>query len=254
MDRLKGKVAIVTGATSGIGRGIAETFAGEGAAVIVGGRDRVRGRVVVDSIRAKGGTAEFVAVDVTTFAGNQTLVAAAIDCYGAIDIAIPNAGILGTGSVTTVPLETWRQTLATNLDAVFFLARAVIPEMQKRGGGTFVVMGSIFGCKGDPKHPAYCASKGALLPLVKEIAMDYGPDIRINLLASGPVDTHRFRKTLASGPDPEGVRVAVAEGMPMKRLGTPEDIAKAALFLASEESSWMTGTALTVDGGSLCGA
>jgi NAD(P)-dependent dehydrogenase (short-subunit alcohol dehydrogenase family) len=145
MDRLKGKVAIVTGATSGIGRGVAEAFAVEGAAVIVGGRDPVRGKVVADSIRARGGLAEFVAADITTFEGNQALVAAAIECYGHLDIAVPNAGILGTGSVITVPLETWRRTIATNLDAVFFLARAAIPHMWMTGTTLTVDGGSLCG-------------------------------------------------------------------------------------------------------------
>lgn len=251
--KLAGKVAIVTGGTSGMGRGIAMYFAYEGAAVVVGGRDPERGAEVVASIEREGGKAIFVSGDISTYEDNEVLVRTAVETFGGLHIVVSNAGILGTGSVTTVPLETWHRTIGTNLHAVFYILRAAIPEMQKSGGGSVVVNGSIVGYKGDPEHPAYCASKGALIPLVKQVAMDYGPSIRINLLASGPVDTPLLQKTLNSLPNPEQVRIAVAEHLPLKRIGKPEDIASAALFLASDDSSWITGSALTVDGGSLCG-
>ncbi len=148
--KLAGRVAIITGATSGMGRGIAERFGREGAAVVVGGRDPDRGREVVRSIEHEGGRARFVSGDITTFEDNEALVRSAIETYGGLHIVVSNAGILGTGSVTTVPLETWHRTIGTNLHAVFYLLRASIPEMQRSGGGSIVVNGSIVGYKCDP--------------------------------------------------------------------------------------------------------
>ncbi len=253
MGKLENKVAIVTGATSGMGRAIAELFAREGAAVIVGGRNRERGDEVVGGIRAEGGNAELCLGDISTCEGNEALVQKAVAAFGGVDILVPNAGSLGLGSVTEVPLETWRETIATNLDAVFFLARLGIPEMHKRGGGSIVVNGSIAAFHCFPNHPAYCASKGALIPLVKQIAIDYGPEIRINLICPAQVDTPLLRYSARAFPEPDKIIQEVADGMPMKRIGVPEDIAKAALFLASDDASWITGTALTIDGGAMCG-
>ena len=243
MGKLSGKVAIVTGATSGMGRAIAEELAREGAAVVVGGRNSQRGREVVDSIRTHSGQAEFVEGDVGLYETNQRLVAG----------LVANAGTLGLGSVTEVLLESWHETINTNLNAVFYLLRCGIPELQKGGGGSIVINGSIAAYKGFPNHAAYCASKGALVPFVKQVAADYGPQIRTNLICPGPVDTPLLWSSAAAFPDPEGVVQEVAEITPLKRLGTPADIARVALFLASEDSSWMTGSAVTVDGGILSG-
>ena len=253
MRRLDGKVAIVTGATSGMGSAIAKRFAMEGAAVVVGGRNAERGEDVASQIREAGGKAEFVPSDVATLDGNLKLVEKAVAAFGRLDIVVANAGVLGIGSVTTVPIDTWHHTIATNLNSVFYLTRAGIPQMQKCGGGTIVVNGSIAAYKGFPNHPAYCASKGALVPLVKQIAIDYGPSIRINLLSTGQVDTPLLRNSVKAFSNPESVIAEVAEKMVLKRIGAPEDIASAALFLASDESSWITGASLTIDGGITCG-
>lgn len=253
-SKLSGKVAIVTGATSGMGRGIAELFAREGASIVVGGRDENRGQEVVTQINESGGSAIFVAGNISTMEGNQELVDNAIKHFDQLHILVANAGILGTGSVTTVPIELWHQTIGTNLHSVFYLLRAGLPRLQNAGGGAVVVNGSVVGYKGDPHHPAYCASKGALVNFVRQVAIDYGPAVRINLIASGPVETPLLESTLAElGARDNSLREAVAASLPMKRLGQPEDVAKAALFLASDESSWITGASLAVDGGSLCG-
>ncbi len=252
MGKLDGKVAIVTGATSGMGWGIAECFAKEGAAVVAGGRNAERGRNLVEKIRATGGRARFVAGDVGTLEGNQALVAAALEQFGSVDTLVMSAGELGLGSVTDVSIETWHSTVGANLHAVFYLCRLAIPEMQKRGGGTIVVNGSIAAFKGFPNHPAYCASKGALVPLVKQIARDYGPSIRVNLMCPGPVDTPLIWDSAKAFPDPAKAVQNAADGTVQKRLGLPRDIASLALFLASDDSSWMTGSAITIDGGALC--
>ncbi len=253
MGKLDDKVAIVTGATSGMGRGIAELFAAEGAAVVVSGRSQQRGDEVVEGIAAAGGRACFVAGDVGLPETNEALVAKAAGEYGGLDVLVANAGILGIGGLTEVSLEVWHETINTNLNAVFYLLRVGIPALQKRGGGTIVVNGSIAAYKGFPNHPAYCASKGALAPLVKQVALDYAPDIRINMLAPGPVNTPLLWNSAKAFPDPGRAVSDVAEKTPLKRLGRPADIAAAALFLACDDSGWITGAAITLDGGIMAG-
>lgn len=250
MGKLEGKSAIVTGATRGMGRAISELFAREGACVVVNGRDKKSGAEVVETISEQGGTAVFVRADIGTQEGNERLVETAVDEFGGLDILVPNAGILGLGSVTDVDTGTWHRTLDTNLNGVFYLLRAAIPEMRKRNkGGTVVVTGSIAAHKGFPNHAAYCASKGAVEALVRQAAVDYAPGIRINLLQPGPVDTTLYRDSAVAFPDPDTVLDEVPDTLPMKRVGTPGEIAKAALFLASDDSAWMTGSVVTIDGG-----
>lgn len=254
MTKLDGKVAIVTGATSGIGRGIAERFAAEGAAVVIGGRDELRGQAVVAAIRGQGGRAVFVPGNVAEVATNQRLVDEAVREFGGVDILAPNAAVLGIGSVLELSIEAWQETLETNLSSVFYLVKLAVPEMLKRDGGSIVVTGSIAAFKGFPKHPAYCASKGALVPLVRQLAIDLAPRIRINVLCPGQVDTPLLRDSVRAFPNPETIIREATARIPLKRLGTPEDIANAAVFLACTESSWMTGAALTLDGGVMTGA
>jgi len=249
---LKDKVVIVTGGTSGMGRGIAELFAEQGAKVLVSGRDEKRGGGVVCGIKSKGGKAAFMKSDVTRPESNKELVDKAVLLYGGVDSLVMSAGILGIGNVTKVPLEVWDETLATNLSAVFYLCRAGIPRLEERGGGTIVVIGSIAAYKGFPNHPAYCATKGALVSFVKQVAIDYSPRIRINLLCPGPVDTPLLWDSAKAFPNPASAVSDVARNTLLKRLGMPEDVAAAALFMATDDSKWITGTAMTIDGGIMC--
>ena len=252
MDRLQGKVAIVTGGTSGMGRGIAELFAAEGAAVVIGGRDAARGRGVVDGIAGSGGAAVFVAGDIAQVETNQRLVDTALQQFGHVDILVPNAGILGVGGVLDAPLEVWKSTIDVNLNAVYYLIKLAAPHMLSRGG-SIVVNGSIAAYKGFPNHPAYCASKGALVSLVRQLAIDLAPKIRVNILCPGQVDTPLLWDSARAFPNPATVVQEVAARLPLQRLGTPADIARAALFLASDDAAWITGTALTIDGGGMTG-
>jgi NAD(P)-dependent dehydrogenase (short-subunit alcohol dehydrogenase family) len=251
---MKGRTAIITGATSGMGRATALLFAREGAAIVASGRDDARGRELIAEIRGAGGRAEFVAGDVALPETNRQLVDTALHAFGGVDTIVCFAGMLGLGSVTGVPVDTWRQTLAVNLDAVFYLLRAGLPAMKAAGRGAVVIGGSIAALKAFPNHAAYCASKGALLALVRQVAVDYGPDVRINLLCPGPVDTPLIWDSAAAFPDPARAVSDVAQKTLLKRLGSPDDIARAALFLASDESGWTTGTSLTIDGGIMTGA
>ena len=254
MGRLDAKTAIVTGATSGMGRAIARLFASEGASVVCGGRDAARGRGVVEEIGALPGRAVFVPGDVTDPENAERLVGEARRSFGGVDVAVACAGTLGLGPLSELPLDEWKRTLAVNLDAVFYLLRQALPAMRERGSGAVVVIGSIAAFKGFPNHAAYCASKGALVALVRQLAIDYGPEIRLNVLCPGPVDTPLIWDSAAAFPEPEKAVAAAAERTLLKRLGTPDDVARAALFLASSDSSWMTGSALTLDGGILTGA
>lgn len=250
MGKLKNKVALITGGTRGMGRAIAELFAREDASVVINGRNRQLGEAVVEGIAQNGGEALFIQGDVSAPDVNRLLVEKTVSEYGKLDILIPNAGVLGLGSVTVVEEETWHRTLDTNLNAVFYLLRAAIPEMKKTDTtGSVVVTGSIAAHKGFPNHAAYCASKGAVESLVRQAAVDYAPGIRINLIQPGPVETQLYEDSAVAFPNPETILDEVPENLPMKRTGTPEDVAQTVLFLASEESSWITGSVISIDGG-----
>jgi NAD(P)-dependent dehydrogenase (short-subunit alcohol dehydrogenase family) len=180
--------------------------------VVASGRDPGRGQALVDEIRAGGGRAEFVPGDVSLEETNERLVEECVRAFGGVDTVVACAGMLGLGSATDVPVDTWRQTLAVNLDAVFYLMRSALPALQARGGGSVVVVGSIAAFKGFPNHAAYCASKGALVALVRQVAVDYGPKVRVNLLCPGPVDTPLIWESAVAFPDPAKAVAAVGSG------------------------------------------
>jgi len=250
---MEGKAAIVNGATSGMGRATALLFAREGASVLASGRDLNRGRLLVDEIRAAGGRAEFVPGDAAVPETADVLVEACRRAFGGVDSVVCCAGMLGLGSITNVPVETWKQTLAVNLDSVFYLLRGALPAIAARGGGSAIVIGSIAAFKGFPNHAAYCASKGALVALVRQAAIDYGPTIRINLVCPGPVDTPFIWASASAFPNPSDAVAEAGRKTVLRRLGSADDVARAALFLACDESAWVTGTSLTVDGGATTG-
>jgi NAD(P)-dependent dehydrogenase (short-subunit alcohol dehydrogenase family) len=252
--RLQGQAAIVTGATSGMGWAVAALFAREGAAVVLSGRDADRGAKLYDELTSAGARVAFVPGDVSRPETNERLVAECRQRFGRVDVAVANAGVLGLGSVTDLPIETWKETLAVNLDAVFYLMRSAIPAMRENGGGAIVVNASIAAFKAFPNHAAYCASKGALLALVRQVAVDVAPTVRVNALCPGPVDTPLLWDSAVAFPDPAAAVAEAGRKTLLKRLGQPEDVARAALFLASSDSGWITGTALTIDGGIMTGA
>lgn len=253
MKKLTNQVAIITGGTSGMGKATAQLFAEEGASVVISGRDEQKGNEVVESITSKGGKAIFVSGDVRTLEHNEALVQTALENFGGLDIIFPNAGMLGLASVTEISLETWHQTFNTNVHSVFYLMKLAIPEMQKRGKGSIVVNASIAATKSFPNHAAYCATKGALIPLVKQVALDYGPEIRANVICPGPVDTPFIWDSARAFSNPETIVQENGQKTPMKRLGQPDDIAKMALYLVSDDAGWITGAVFTADGGATIG-
>jgi NAD(P)-dependent dehydrogenase (short-subunit alcohol dehydrogenase family) len=245
--RLEGRTAIVTGAGSGIGRGIALLFAREGANVVVADLSiRACGETVA-AIQAEGGRAFFIEGDVRSPDHHATLVAAARAGYGRLDIAVNNAGIsLAPTPAAQVPLGTWDEVTDVNLSGVFYAARAQIPAMLEAGGGTMVNIASAAGVRGVPGLSPYVASKHGLIGLTRTIAVEYaGQGIRANAIAPGFIDT-----PLGNHFSPEE-RARLASRHPMNRLGRVEEVAELALFLASSRSSFITGACIPIDGGLL---
>ena len=244
--RLKDKICIVTGATSGMGKAIAERFHKEGAKLVLSGRNEERG----SALAKKLGDSVFFAGDVSDLNYNEELVKITIKNFGKLDIVSMNAGILGLGSVAHLSPETWHKTLETNLSSIFYLSKYAIPYLEKHNGN-ILINASIAAYKSFPNHPAYCASKAGSVALMKQMAVEYAPKIRVNAICPGPVDTPLLWDSAKAFKNPEAAVENAGKATLMKRLGQPEDVASLALFLVSDEASWITGTAMTIDGGIL---
>jgi NAD(P)-dependent dehydrogenase (short-subunit alcohol dehydrogenase family) len=248
MASLDGKVAIVTGASSGIGRASALLFAREGARIVAAGRRQPELDALVAEIRANGGEAEAVAGDVRDEDHAVELVERAVARFGRLDIALNNAGgMIGTGPSTAVSRAAWTEALDTNLTGAFLGAKHQIPHMIEAGGGSVIFTSSYVGVAfGFPQAAAYAASKAALTGLAQTLASEFGPsNVRVNALVPGSVDTPAYREKVAS---PE--QKAFLKGLTaLKRVATEEELARSALFLASDASAFMTGASLVVDGG-----
>lgn len=243
--KLKDKVCIVTGATSGMGKAIAETFSSEGAKLVLSGQNRERGQ----NLEKQLGNSVFLAGDVTDPIYNQTLVQLAMDTFGQLDILSLNAGILGLGNVKELSIASWHKTIDTNLSSIFYLCKYGLPYLQKGSNSNIFINASIAAFKSFPNHPAYCASKAGAIALMKQMAMEYAPKIRVNAICPGPVDTPLLWESAKAFENPEKAVANAEKATLLKRLGTPEDIAKLALFMVSDDSSWITGTTITIDGG-----
>jgi len=248
VQKLENKIAIITGATSGMGKAIAKVFVANGAKVILSGRDQTRGNALSVEL---GDNAIFVAGDVRQPTYNEQLVTSAITHFGRLDILSMNAGILGIGSVTDLSDELWKNTMDTNLSSIFYLCKYAIPELQKNEGSSILINASIAAYKSFPNHPAYCASKAGALALMRQMAVEYAPTTRVNAMCPGPVDTPLLWDSAKAFENSTKAVQYAANKTLLKRLGKPNDIANLALFLVSEDASWITGTAMTIDGGIL---
>lgn len=246
--RLAGKVAVITGATSGFGDAIARLFAREGALLVAHGRNRAAGDALVRDLEALGTQACFVAGDVGEPADAQALADAARERYGRVDVLVPNAGIVAdTTPFWELPVERFDAVLRTNVRGVWLCARACVPLMGE--GASIVLMGSICSVVSSPGFVAYSASKGAVLQLARGMALDLAPrGVRVNVVCPGVCETPMMRRNV-EGPGAWITREEIAAGIPMGRIGSPEEVARATLFFASADSTFCTGASLLADGG-----
>lgn len=254
MGRVAGKVALVTGAASGIGRACAKVLAREGAVVVL--TDVQDGEAVAAGIRAKGGKASFHKHDVTDEARWNAIVADTAKQHGRLDVLVNNAGIAVAGLVTDLTLERWRHQMAVNVDGVFLGVKCALPLMRQNRGGSIINISSIAGLRGAATLSAYCASKGAVRLFTKSVALEcaaMGDGIRCNSVHPGIIETPIWGQVIPGSNEPMDLDAMSAVRVPLKRKGLPEDIANAVLFLASEDSSYMTGEEMVVDGGMTVG-
>ena len=248
--RLQGKTSIVTGAGSGIGRAIALRFSREGADVVAVDWNAQSLAATAAAIGEEGGQATAVHGDVSNSGEVQAAVRAAEENYGRLDILVNNAAIQILGRLDETSEEDWDRLQAVNLKGVFLCTKYAIPLLRRSGGGAIVNIASILGLVGDPDLAAYSAMKGGVLALTRAAALSYGPEgIRVNAICPGDVDTPMVRDYFAAAPDPAALRAEVASKYALRRISTPGEIASAALFLASEESSFMTASTMVIDGG-----
>jgi NAD(P)-dependent dehydrogenase (short-subunit alcohol dehydrogenase family) len=251
VGKLDGRVALITGGTSGIGRATAELFAAEGAAVAITGRDGRRGAQVVDEIEAVGGRGVFVRADVRVAADCERSVAETIEAFGRLDALFNNAGVYVANDVLGCDEDEWDLQVDTSLKGTFLMSRAALPHMIAQGSGSIVNCSSGWGLVGGAKGAAYCAAKGGMVVMTKAMALDHGPQgIRVNAVCPGDTETPmEHRDAEHQGMAWDDYVAWATEGRAIPRMGRPEEVARAVLFLASDDASFVTGVALPVDGG-----
>lgn len=247
--RLAGKTAVVTGAGSGIGRAVAKLFAQEGARVLVHSRRAAHAEETATELRAAGAEPLVLSGPIQEDETSEELAAVVRDRFGVLDVLVTSAGIDNFEPVDAVPVETWDEVVATNLRGAFLVCRALMPAIR-RPGGSVVFVASASALVGTRRMAAYSASKGGLVALAREMAVDYaGQGIRVNSICPGSIDTPMLRAGFAAADDPAAVERDCIRRHPLGRLGTAEDVAYGALYLASDEASFVTGATLVIDGG-----
>jgi NAD(P)-dependent dehydrogenase (short-subunit alcohol dehydrogenase family) len=255
MGSLTGKRALITGGAAGIGRATALLLAREGAAVAVADLDQAGGQATVQAIlEGGGGRAIFIPCDVTRAADCQHAVQRTLDAWGGLDILFNNAGIIRRANVVETSEADWERVMAVNVKSIFLMSKYAIPVMEKGGGGAIINTASGWGLVGGADAVAYCASKGAVVNMTRAMALDHGgQNIRVNCVCPGDTDTGMLREEARQLDVDEEAFLAEAAARPLRRIGRPEDIAQAVLYLAGEAASFVTGAALVVDGGGLAG-
>ena len=245
--KLEGKVAIVTGATSGMGRATAVLFAKEGAKVVVTGRNEERAQAVVDEIKGNGGEAIYVIVDASNVEDCKKIFDATMEAFGTVDVLVNNAGMLSMSPLLDVSIEEWNKVFAVNVTSALYLTQLCAPVMKEKGKGVIVNVASVASYAAHHGFAAYISSKHAMAGLSKSMAWELGPEIRVNAIAPGAI--HTAMVDSIGGPS---VLQGMIDNCPCKRVGQPEDIAGAALFLASDDCTFLTGQIIKVDGGFEC--
>lgn len=249
MLRLKGKAALITGGTEGIGYACAGLFLAEGARVAIAGRSEDKGRMAVESLSSLG-EIMFVQGDVSRLEDARRMVEETVARFGRLDILFSNAGVYIEKTVEDMSEEEYDRLMDINVKGTFMVAKFAVPHMKRQGGGVIVNNASDAGLIGNRSCPAYCASKGAVTLITKAMALDYAPHgIRVNCINPGIIDTPMLAREVRASEDPEAYMARSQAESPMGRIGRPEEVAKAVLFLASGESSFVTGACLSVDGG-----
>lgn len=247
MGRLDGRVAIVTGAGAGIGRAVARRFAVEGAAVLAVDRNGKGLEETVAGIAEGGGRARLLVEDVGTPGAAERIVTACLEVFGRIDVLVNNAGIGGSHEVLETSEEEWARMLHVNLTSVFRLSKRVLAELRRQGGGRIINMASVFGTTAFPGSSSYSAAKAGVIALTRSMAVDYAPaGVTVNAIAPGLILTDMTRERLLEDPR---YRALMLDATPLGRPGSPDDVAGAAVFLASADADFVTGHVLTVDGG-----
>jgi NAD(P)-dependent dehydrogenase (short-subunit alcohol dehydrogenase family) len=247
--RLKNKIALITGAGTGIGRAIALAFAGEGARIGLAGRRKTLLEAVASEI---GSTSIVIQADVSKKPDIDRALEQTASHFGGLNALVNNAGVLHIGTAEQITEEQWDETFNVNVRGLWRLSTAALPYLRKAGGGAIINIASVLGINGARNRAAYASSKAAVVLLTKCMAIDHGREnIRVNAICPGFVETKLTEAVFSQAPDPQAVRRERIEVHPIGRLGQPEDIAGLAVFLASDESAWVTGAALPVDGGYL---
>lgn len=250
--RLAGKSAIVTGGAGGIGRATSLAFAAEGARVAVVDLQQEAAEAVAAEIRAAGGEAIAFGADVSAETDVERVVAATVEAFGGIDVSFNNAGIIRRTTAVETTVEEWDRVFGVNVRGVFLMCKHVVPVMAEAGKGSIINTGSGWGLKGGGQAISYCASKGAVVNMTRALAIDHGPQgIRVNSINPGDVNTGMLRDEARQLGQETGSFLAEAADRPLRRMGEPSEIAAAVVWLASDESSYVTGTALVADGGGI---
>lgn len=250
--RLQNKVAIVTGGAGGIGAATARAFAREGAQVVVVDVNGSVAQEVAQSISAAGGTALAVQADVSSEPDIERVVATTVERFGGVDVVFNNAGIIRRTTALDISVEEWDKVFGVNVRGIYLMCKHTIPVMAARGGGSVINTGSGWGLKGGGTALSYCASKGAVVNMTRALAIDHGPqNIRVNSVNPGDTDTNMLRNEAAQLGEDETAFLTESSDRPLGRMGTPDEIAEAVLWLASDASSYVTGAALVVDGGGI---
>jgi NAD(P)-dependent dehydrogenase (short-subunit alcohol dehydrogenase family) len=254
VTRLAGKIAFITGAGSGIGRACAELFAQQGAKVILAGRRADPLNSAVTKINSSGGEAIAVSCDVTNSAQISAALKTAVDKFGALTTIVNNAGVIVPGNAEQTTDANWDMMININLKGTFLVSRAALQFLRRTNGGSIINIGSIYGVVGSKQRVAYAASKGGVTMLTRAMALDHAHEnIRVNCICPSLVETEIAKQLFANAPNPDEARRQRVSLIPMGRAGTPQEIAHLAAYLASDESAWVTGAALPIDGGQAAG-